>query len=224
MNDMVVQILSGLDMDEDSEIASMETSSNEQTNHIELQGRNKTTYAIFQSEIQKDNEEAVLLFDSFENHGFESAPMGTLDCEIVHDVNFSHLQGDYEKELISNHSFKSQNESPQTNFQKFNETKSELFDEQEDSLDAHNMDIIFEYVHECINFFVDMHGEVDKPIASISFENILRTEEIEQEKQTLMKEACLYVFAHQEEIFFNGFQYPVAILLEYSLNKELFHS
>jgi hypothetical protein len=36
MNDMVVQILSGLDMDEDSENASMETSSNEQTNDIEL--------------------------------------------------------------------------------------------------------------------------------------------------------------------------------------------
>ena len=53
MNDMVVQILSGLDMDEDYEIASIETSSNEQTNDIELQESNKTTYAIFQSEIQK---------------------------------------------------------------------------------------------------------------------------------------------------------------------------
>ena len=57
-----------------------------------IQESNKTTYAIFQSEIQKDNEEAMLLFDSFENHGFESASMGTLDFEIVHDVSFSHLQ------------------------------------------------------------------------------------------------------------------------------------
>ena len=84
-------------MGEDSETASMETSNNEQTNDIELQESNKTTYAIFQSEIQKDNEEAVLLFDSFENNGFESAYMGTLDYEIVHDVRFSHLQGDYEQ-------------------------------------------------------------------------------------------------------------------------------
>jgi hypothetical protein len=36
VNDMVVQILSGLDMDENSENASMETSSNEQTIDIEL--------------------------------------------------------------------------------------------------------------------------------------------------------------------------------------------
>jgi hypothetical protein len=115
MNDMVVKILSGLDMDEDSENASMETSNNEQTNEIELQERNKTTYAIFQSEIQKDNEEAIVLFDSFENHGFENASMGTLDCEIVHDVIFSHLQEGYEQEFIFIHSFESQNDCPQEN-------------------------------------------------------------------------------------------------------------
>jgi hypothetical protein len=91
MNDVVVQILSGLEMDEDSETASMETSSSEQTNYIEFQESNKTTYAIF-SEIQKDNEEAVVLFDSFENHGFENESMGTLDCEIVHVASFSHFQ------------------------------------------------------------------------------------------------------------------------------------
>ena len=62
-----------------------------------------------------------------------------------------------------------------------------MFDEQEDSLDTHNMVVIFEYVQECMNAFFEMHGEVDKPIASISFQNILRTEEIEQEQQTLMK-------------------------------------
>ena len=36
MNDMVVQILSGLDMDEDSENEYMETSNNEKTNDIDL--------------------------------------------------------------------------------------------------------------------------------------------------------------------------------------------
>ena len=127
-------------MDEDSETASMEVSSNEKTNDIDFQERNEAVYATFPLEIQKDNEEAVVLFDSFENHGFENASMGSLDCEIVHDVRFSHLQEDYEHELISIHSFESQNDSPQENFQKFNETKSELFDEQKD---AHNMAVTF---------------------------------------------------------------------------------
>ena len=49
-----------------------------------------------------------------------------------------------------------------------------------------------------MNVFVEMHGEVVKPIATISFENVLKTKEIEQEQQTLMKEAFLPVFAHQE--------------------------
>jgi hypothetical protein len=31
-------------------------------------------HATFQSETEKDNEEAVVLFDSFENHGFEKHP------------------------------------------------------------------------------------------------------------------------------------------------------
>ena len=114
----------------------------------------------------------MVLFDSFENHGFENASMGNLNCEIVHAFSFSHLQEDYEQELISIHSFKSQNDSPQTNFQKFNETKSELFDEQED---AHNMAVTFEYVQECMNVFVEIHGKLDKPIATISFEYVLKT-------------------------------------------------
>jgi hypothetical protein len=75
MNDVVVQILSGLDMDEDFETASMETSRNEKMNDIEFQESNKTVYATFQSEIHKDNEEAVVLFNSFENHGFENTSM-----------------------------------------------------------------------------------------------------------------------------------------------------
>jgi hypothetical protein len=68
--------------------------------------------ATFQSEIQKYNEEVVVLFDSFENHGFENISMGNLDCEIVHVVIFSNFQEDYEHELISIHSFESKNDSP----------------------------------------------------------------------------------------------------------------
>ena len=75
------------------------------------------------------------------------------------------------------------------------------------------MDVTFEDVQECMNVFVDMHGRVEKPIAAISFENVLKSEEIEQEKQTLMKKDCLYVFAHQEEMTFHGLQDLVAIPL-----------
>jgi hypothetical protein len=53
-------------------------------------------YATFKSEIQKDNEEAVVLFDSFENNSFENASIGTLDNEIVHSDRFSNFQKDYE--------------------------------------------------------------------------------------------------------------------------------
>ena len=49
VNDVVVQILSVLDMDEGSKTASMETSSNEQTNDIEFQESNKTVYETFRS-------------------------------------------------------------------------------------------------------------------------------------------------------------------------------
>jgi hypothetical protein len=55
-NDVVVQFLSDLDMDEDSETTSMETPSSEKTNDIEFQERNITTPTISQSEIHKDNE------------------------------------------------------------------------------------------------------------------------------------------------------------------------
>jgi hypothetical protein len=216
-NVVVVQFLNIIGMVEDTETTSMETSRFEQKNNMEFQERNKMVYATFKSEIQKDNEEAMVLFDSFGNHGFKNASMGTLDCEIVHDVIFSHLQEYYEKELISIHSFKSQNNSPQTNFQKFNETKSDFFDEQED---AHNMAVTFEDVQECINVFVEMCGKVDKPIVAISFENVLKTKEIEQKKQTLMKEACLVVFSHQEDMTCHGFQDPVAILLQSSVKEE----
>ena len=71
----------------------------------------------------------IVLFDSFENHGFENASMETLYFEIVHDVRFSHLLEDYEQELISIHSFENQKDSPQANFEKVDKTKPELFDE-----------------------------------------------------------------------------------------------
>jgi hypothetical protein len=57
-------------------------------------------HATFQSETEKDDEEAIVLFDSFETHGFENTSMRTLDCEIVHDVSCSYLQGDYEQNLL----------------------------------------------------------------------------------------------------------------------------
>ena len=71
-----------------------------------------------------------------------------------------------------------------------------------------------------MNVFVEMHRKVNKPIVAISLENILRIEEIEREQQTLMKEACLSVFSHQEEMIFHGFQDLVAILLQYSVKED----
>ena len=55
VNDVVVQILSGLDMAEGYETPSMEALRNEQTNDIEFQGRNKTMYVTVKSEMQKDH-------------------------------------------------------------------------------------------------------------------------------------------------------------------------
>ena len=66
-------------MDEDSEIASMEVSSKEKTNDIDFRERSEAVYATFPLEIQKDNEEAVVLFESFKNQGFENPSMGALD-------------------------------------------------------------------------------------------------------------------------------------------------
>ena len=51
MNDVVVQILSGLDMDDDFETASMENSSSEQRNDREFQESNKTVHVTVQSEM-----------------------------------------------------------------------------------------------------------------------------------------------------------------------------
>jgi hypothetical protein len=144
----------------------------------------------------------VVLFKSFESRGFENPSAGALDCEVVH-----------EQELISIYSLESQSVCPQTNFNKFNETTSELFDEQEDNLGAYYMAFIFKDVQEYMNIFVDMHGQADKPIITISFEYVLRTEEIEQKQLTLMKDTCLSVFAHQGEMIFHDFQDPMAILL-----------
>jgi hypothetical protein len=123
MNEVIVKFLSGLDMDEDFETAFIEISNSEQKSDIEFQESNKTMHVTFQSEIQKDDEEAVVLFDSFENHGFENASMGTLECETVHVVSFPHLQEYYEQELTPFHSLVSQSNSPQTNFQKVNKVE-----------------------------------------------------------------------------------------------------
>jgi hypothetical protein len=87
------------------------------------------------------------------------------------------LQGDHEQELTSIHSYERQNDILQENFQKVNKTKSELFNEQEDSLDSHNMVFILVDVQECMNTFFDMHG-VDKPIFVIPCEKVLGIKEI----------------------------------------------
>jgi hypothetical protein len=147
--------------------------------------------------------------------------MGTLECEVVHAIFFPHLQEYYEHELTPLHSLVSQSNSPQTNFQKVNKAKPELFDEQEDGLDTYNLPVISEDVQRCMNVFVDMHGKVDKLITAISFENVLRTKEIEQEQQTLMKEAGLSVFVHQEEMIFHDFYDPMACYMENSNNQDL---
>jgi hypothetical protein len=154
----------------------------------------------------------VVLLKSFENQGFENPSTRALDYEVVH-----------EQELISIYSLEIQSGCSQTNFQKFNETMSELFDEQRDNLGAYYMVVIFEYVQEYMNNFFDMHGQADKPIISISFEGVLKIEEIEKKQPTLMKETCLSVFAHQGEIIFHDFQDPMAILLQ-SLVKDEFVS
>ena len=82
------------------------------------------------------------------------------------------------------------------------------------------MVVTFEDVQECMNVFFYMHGRVEKPISSISFENVLRTKEIEQDQQKIMKESCLSIFSHQEEMTFHGFQDPMVILLQSSVKEE----
>jgi hypothetical protein len=71
-----------------------------------------------------------------------------------------------------------------------------------------------------MNVFVDMNGRLEKPISAISFENVLKTKEIEKEQQTLMNNAFLPIFSHQEEMIFHGFQDPMAILLQSSVKEE----
>jgi hypothetical protein len=41
-----------------------------------------------------------------------------------------------------------------------------LFDEQEDSLNTHNMDAIFKDVQGCMNVFVEMYGNTDNLLLS----------------------------------------------------------
>jgi hypothetical protein len=96
-----------------------------------------------------------------------------------------------------------------------------LFDEQDDGLNTYNLPVISEDAQRCMDVFVDMHGKVDKLIFAISFENVLRTKEVEQEQQTLMKEACLSVFIHQEEMIFHEFYDPMACYMESSNNQDL---
>jgi hypothetical protein len=77
-----------------------------------------------------------------------------------------------------------------------------------------------------MNVFVDIHGRVDKPISSISFENVLRTEEIKKEQQILVKEACPSVLTTKKEVVSHVSHDPMACYMEniYSLNLQLMMS
>jgi len=83
MNEVIVKFRSDLDMVEDFETTFLEISNSEWKNDIEFQESNKKVYVTFQSEIQRDDEEAIVLFDLFKNHVFENTSMGTLECRIV---------------------------------------------------------------------------------------------------------------------------------------------
>jgi hypothetical protein len=52
-------------------------------------------------------------------------------------------------------------------------------------------------------------------------ENVLSTEEVEKEQQTLVKEACPSVLAHQKEMFSHVFHDPVACYMESFNNQNL---
>jgi hypothetical protein len=72
-----------------------------------------------------------------------------------------------------------------------------------------------------MNTFVEMHGKVDKPIAAIASENTLRIEEVEQEQQTLVKEACPSVLTPKKEMFPHVFHDPMACYMENIYNQNL---
>jgi hypothetical protein len=52
-------------------------------------------------------------------------------------------------------------------------------------------------------------------------ENVLRIEEVKQEKQTLVKEACPSVLVHKKEMFSHVFHDPVACYMESFNNQNL---
>jgi hypothetical protein len=221
MNDVIVEFLRGVNKDEDFETTSIEISSSIQTTAMEFQESNKIGYATFQSEIQKGNEKTVVPLDPSANHDFKNASINILDFEIVHNIIFSHLKENCDRELISIHSFERQNDSPQMNFQKFNKTKLELFDEQKDNLDAHKMVFIFEYVQGCMNVSIEMHGKMEKPIAVISFENTFTIEEVEKEQKTLVRETYFSILTPKKEMCPHVFHDPMEFYIEDLCNQNL---
>jgi hypothetical protein len=101
----------------------------------------------------------------------KNASMGNLDYEIVHVDRFSHFQKDHVVGNVSFHYLENQNDRFQTKLPQLNEIESELFDEQEDSLD--NTSVIFDNVKECLDIFID------RPVVSIFFEDDLKHNKIE---------------------------------------------
>jgi hypothetical protein len=55
----------------------------------------------------------------------------------------------------------------------------------------------------------------------ISFENTLGIKEVEQEQQTLVKQACPSILVHQKEMFSHGFHDPMTCYMENSNNQNL---
>jgi len=83
------------------------------------------------------------------------------------------------------------------------------------------MAVILENVRGCMNTFVEMHGKVDKPIAAISSENTLRIEEVEQEQQKLVKEACPSVITPKKEMLSHVFHDPMAYYMKNIYNQNI---
>jgi hypothetical protein len=107
---------------------------------------------------------------------FQSCLSSPENDVVVQFLNGLYIDEDYENAYMET---SSSEQRTNIEFQESNKTvygtfQSKLFDEQEDIIYTHSMVVIFEEVKRCMNVFVEVHGMVDKPIATISFENTLR--------------------------------------------------
>jgi hypothetical protein len=72
-----------------------------------------------------------------------------------------------------------------------------------------------------MNVLVNMYGRVDTPIVVIPSENIPKIVKMNQEKKTLVKEACFSVFAPRRETLFHVFHDPMARYMKKIYNQYL---